>query len=49
MISIVISEPVVSVDWLHSNLDAENLIVLERYKRRHTPRLIKFKTNQRFI
>ena len=29
MTSIVISEPVVSVDWLHSNLDAENLIVLD--------------------
>ena len=29
MVSIVISEPIVSVEWLHSNLDAENLIVLD--------------------
>ena len=29
MTSIVISKPVISVDWLHSNLDAENLIVLD--------------------
>ena len=29
MAIIVISEPIVSVEWLHSNLDAENLIVLD--------------------
>lgn len=29
MSKIVISEPVVSVEWLHSNLNAENLIVLD--------------------
>lgn len=29
MAIIVISEPIVSVEWLHSNLNAENLIVLD--------------------
>ncbi|MFH6769164.1 sulfurtransferase [Gaetbulibacter aquiaggeris] len=29
MAIIVFSEPIVSVEWLHSNLDAENLIILD--------------------
>ncbi len=29
MATIIISEPIVSVEWLHSNLNAENLIILD--------------------